>query len=212
MQGVGDKRSTIDWIEDLRDEGAAASVLDGLLAPLIEGGLAPWKSADNAKLDPRGPGRQICEDMASDPPEVVAHVLAAVRGVAKYRLPPLHDLRGMLAAARAEYQRSLSRDRDLAMLPAMPVCAPESAAFGEALATFCNAEQMAAWFDPAFVSMLTHSAGWPRVRIATRHRPGMLSQSVGSQARAAARMLWGQDVEVEFVQGRPADAIREAAE
>ena len=188
----------VDWIEDLRAEGQPHHVLDEFLGRLIAAGLSPWKD-----VDPRGPGRQACLDLARDPIEVIDALRERVLDANRYRIPPIAVVRELVATVRTEVERERQARRQLAQLPPVPVAAALTVRFLEALGRIAKPEQVAGWFDPAGVVSVTPRRGVTIATIVTRSPPAMVGQQVSSLALAACRVVWGAHCEVEFIQGRP---------
>jgi hypothetical protein len=196
---------SIDWLDDLRAEGQPAAILDDLLGKLAAAGLTTWKDCP----DPRGPARQVCLDLAGDPPDVIAAVCDLILDRYRYRLPPVAVFRDIAGEARAAHAHAQHRAALLARLEAVPVLAAETERLLGALRDLATPQFVAAWFAPCGVASVARNRRV--VTIATPHHPVHVAQFAGSIANAAVRALWGAQFEVEFVRGRPVPATRRIA-
>lgn len=201
------KSSAVDWIEDLRAEGLAHHVLDELLGKLVAAGLGTWKDQD-----PRGPGRQVCLDLAADAIAVVEAIRERVLTEFRYRVPPIAKLREIADEARAEHDRRQREARRRAQLRDVPVLGPETACLLEALSDIASPAHMEAWFDPAGVVSIQRLKAGTRVTVVTPAPPNVVALQADGFVKAAARTLWGADCELEFVQGRAVPATSKPGE
>ena len=151
--GGGGKIDPVDWVEDLRAEGCAAVVLDELLMPLLQAGLKAWKD-----VDPRGPGRQLCEDFRRRSAAVLRAAASRLLDTHRYRLPPIAAVR---TAVKAEGDRAaLQVMRERAAAPAEP----DLRRFDRGTPEY--AAELARWQreDPAFAATI-EQRGFVRIKV-----------------------------------------------
>lgn len=185
------------WVATLRDEGAAAAVIDGLIAPLVDANLDPMNGHD-----PIGWGRQVCRDLANDPPAVIALVAEAALSERGVRLPTIPDVRRWAGAARTDHQRRCEAESRLAQLKPI-ACDPEATAGVDAAirAERDGAVVADAWLVPFGVAA---PASGQRVIVVTAAPATQVENHVGGLIRNAVRRALDRAVaDVRFVQGRP---------
>lgn len=200
VAATGEGDVEIPWIEALRAEGQPAAVLDRLLAPLVAGGLPGWKGADGSRVDPKGPARRLCADLAGSEPALLDRLCEAVRRSARYRLPPVATMLELAEQCRADLAREAERAARVARLPEVACDGGLTRRFRDVLASVATPEVHRAWFEPAGVSRVTQGRV---VHVVTVHVPRHVEQFAQSPADAAARALTGRpDAVAVFEQGR----------